>query len=101
MALVVLGLVGGIVAALRLTSWYAAIIGGGLSLLVAPLVLRWFPDRFVDGPGALLVFAGASTVFALLLIWLVVDHRCMAVDTTQNLSSDHQTLVLQRDGCLH
>ena len=101
MVLVVLGLVGGIAAALRFVPWYAAIIGGGFALLAAPLVLRWFPDRFVDGRSAPLVFAGASTVFVFLLIWLVADHRCVAVDATQNLSPDHQTLILQRGGCLH
>jgi hypothetical protein len=101
MALVVLGLVGGIAAALRFVPWYAAIIGGGFALLAAPLVLRWFPDRFVDGRSAPLVFAGVSTVFALLLIWLVVGHQCVAVDATQNLSPDDHGLVLQRDGCLH
>jgi hypothetical protein len=101
MALVVLGLVGGIAAALHFVPWYAAIIGGGFALLAAPLVLRWFPDRFVDGRSAPLVFAGASTVFVFLLIWLVADHRCVAVDATQNLSPDHQTLILQRGGYLH
>ena len=69
-ALTLLALVGGIMAALRLVPWYAAIIGGGLALLAAPLVLRWFPDRFVDGRGAPLVFAGIGTALALLLIWL-------------------------------
>ena len=101
MALVVLGLVGGIAAALRFVPWYAAIIGGGFALLAAPLVLRWFPDRFVDGRSAPLVFAGASTVFALLLIWLVAGHRCVAVSETQNWRPDDQALVLQHGGCLH
>jgi hypothetical protein len=34
-------------------SWYAAVIGGGLCILVAPLVLQFFPDRFVDNSGRL------------------------------------------------
>jgi hypothetical protein len=68
-ALVLLALVGGIMAALRFVPWSAAIIGGGVALLAAPLVLRWFPDRFVDGRGAPLVFAGIGAALALLLMW--------------------------------
>ena len=65
-----LALVAGSIAALRLTSWSAAIIAGGLSLLFAPLVLRAFPDRFVDGAGALVSFATAAVAAAVILIWL-------------------------------
>lgn len=43
--------------------WYAAVIGGGFMLLVAPYVLIPFPDRFVNGRAALVVF----TALALLL----------------------------------
>ncbi len=50
--------------------WPAAIIGGGAMLLAAPMVLRLLPDRFVDGRGALLGFAGAAAVFALMMIWM-------------------------------
>ena len=56
-----------IVGALRSIPWYAAIIGGGLAILCAPLVLQRCPDRFVNGRGALLAFAGAGIVLALLL----------------------------------
>jgi hypothetical protein len=65
-----LALVAGTIAALRLTSWSAAIIAGGLSLLFAPLALRAFPDRFVDGSGALVVFATAALAAAFILILL-------------------------------
>jgi hypothetical protein len=65
-----LALVAGSIAALRLTSGPAAIIASGLSLLFAPLVLRAFPDRFVDGAGALLSFATATVAAAVILIWL-------------------------------
>jgi hypothetical protein len=65
-----LALVAGSVAALRLTSWSAAIIAGGLSLLFAPLVLRAFPDRFVDGARAPVSFAAATVAAAVILIWL-------------------------------
>jgi MFS family permease len=43
MALVTASLVGGTVAALNFIPWYAAVIGGGLSVLATPLVLQWFP----------------------------------------------------------
>lgn len=58
----------GFVIAWQRIPWSAAVIGGGLMLLFAPLALQLFPDWFVDGAGALIAFAGASAVFALLLI---------------------------------
>jgi hypothetical protein len=48
--------------------WPAAVIGGGLAILVAPLVLQQFPDRFVDGHAGLLSFAGAGAILAALLV---------------------------------
>jgi hypothetical protein len=57
-------------AAWRLIPWYAAVIGGGLAILATPLVLQQFTDRFVDGRGSLMSFAGAGGLLALLLIWL-------------------------------
>lgn len=41
---------------------YAAVIGGGAMLLVAPLVLQGFPDTFVDGRSGLVVFAGIGLI---------------------------------------
>lgn len=70
MGIALLALIAGSIAALRLTSWSAAIIAGGLSLLFAPLVLRAFPDRLVDGAGALIAFAAATVAAAVALIWL-------------------------------
>jgi hypothetical protein len=70
-ALVALSLAAGSMAALRLLPWYAAVISGGLSVLVAPPVLQAFPDRFVDGRGSLLAFAAAGAVFALSLVCLL------------------------------
>ena len=65
---VVLGcLVVGLFAAWRLIPWYAAVIGGGGGILVAPLVLQWFPDRFVDGKRGLIAFAAAALLLSLLL----------------------------------
>jgi hypothetical protein len=59
-------------AAWRLVPWYAAVIGGGLAILAAPVVLQQFPDRFVDGRASLLSFAAAAALLALLLLWLCV-----------------------------
>jgi hypothetical protein len=39
---------------------YAAIIGGGLMVLIAPLLLQPLPDGFVDGRPGLLIFAALS-----------------------------------------
>ena len=60
----------GLFAAWRLIPWYAAVIGGGGGILVAPLVLQWFPDRFVDGKRGLLSFAAAAAVLLTLLLML-------------------------------
>ena len=57
----------GVTIACRVVPWYAAVIGGGAMVLATPLVLQPLPDRFVDGPGALITFAGASVAIALLL----------------------------------
>jgi hypothetical protein len=62
-----------LLAAWRLIPWYAAVIGGGFAILVAPLVLQQFPDRFVDGRASLLSFAAAGALLALLLLRLSVD----------------------------
>jgi hypothetical protein len=69
-AVVIICLIAGIGAAARLMPWYAAIIGGGLVVLAAPLVLQCFPDRFVDSNAALTAFAGAVLGLAIPLIVL-------------------------------
>jgi hypothetical protein len=71
-ALGALSLAPGTVAALVLAPWYAVVIAGGLAVLAAPLVLQLFSDRFVDGHGALLVFAAAAGILAILLIALAI-----------------------------
>ena len=43
----------------------AAIIGGGLMVLIAPLLLQPLPDSFVDGRPGLLIFAGLGLSLAL------------------------------------
>jgi hypothetical protein len=40
-------------------------------VLAAPLVLRIFSDRFVDGRAALVIFAGAAAGLAVLMLWAV------------------------------
>jgi MFS family permease len=72
-AVAMISLVAALFAAWRLIPWYAAIIGGGFAILVAPLVLQHFPDRFIDGRGSLLSFAGAGAVLALFLFWLATN----------------------------
>jgi len=70
MAVAIAGLASGIVAGVRFVPWYAAIVGGGLAIIAAPLVLQRFPDSFVDGRGALLTFAAANVALAILLMAL-------------------------------
>jgi hypothetical protein len=63
----ILSLAIGLVLVWRSVPWYATVIGGGGVLLAAPLALRPFPDRFVNGRGALIVFAGVSMLMLVLL----------------------------------
>ena len=68
MAAVALALLFALAFAWRFIPWYAAVIGGGLVVIFAPLILQWFSDAFVNGRAALLAFAGASiTLVALTL----------------------------------
>jgi hypothetical protein len=60
----------GVFAAWHLIPWYAAVIGGGGGILVAPLVLRMFSDRFVDGIGSLILFAAVAACLAAAMLWL-------------------------------
>ena len=59
-----------IFAAWKMIPWYAAIIGGGFAVLLAPMMLQRFSDRFVDGRGSLVSFAAASAFIAFFLVWL-------------------------------
>jgi len=56
-----------IVTELNVLPWTAIIIGGA-ALLAGPLLLRVFPDAFVDGMVGLLTFSAAAMVVALLLL---------------------------------
>jgi len=75
-AITLLALIAGTGAELRLTSWSAVIIAGGFSLLFAPLVLRVFPDRFINGAEALIAFPATTLAATAMLIWL--GTRCAA-----------------------
>jgi hypothetical protein len=70
LAISMLSLATGLLLVGRMVPWYAAVIGSGGMLLVAPLVLRPLPDHFVNGRSALIVFASASMFAAGLLTWL-------------------------------
>ncbi len=50
--------------ALPVLPWSASIIGAGVMLLATPLLLRPFPDRFVNGPAALIVLAAGALLAA-------------------------------------
>jgi hypothetical protein len=52
--------------AVQTLPWYAAVIGGGGMLLVAPLLLQPMPDSFVDGRRGLLAFAAAAAALAVI-----------------------------------
>jgi hypothetical protein len=69
--LAALCLIAGLAAAWRLVPWYAAVIGGGGAILIAPLVLQKFSDRFVDGRAALMTFGGIALTLALILILML------------------------------
>jgi MFS family permease len=97
--LVIACLAAGIAGALHFVPWYAAIIGGGFALLAAPLVLRCFPDRLVDGRGGPLAFAGISAALGLLLIWLAVSHRCAGPEARNWRPGDQTADLLRRGTC--
>jgi hypothetical protein len=46
-----------------------AVIGAGAMLLAAPLLLRPFPDRFVNGRRGLVTFAGLAAALSALAAW--------------------------------
>jgi hypothetical protein len=62
----------GITVAWRHIPWYAAIIGGGGVILIAPLAMHPLPDSFVNGASALIVFSGASLLLAIAMTWIAI-----------------------------
>jgi hypothetical protein len=61
-----------IIAAWRLIPWFAALIAGGIAILVAPLALQYFSDEFVDGRRGIAIFGAVDLVLGLALIWYIV-----------------------------
>lgn len=59
-----------LLAAAPVIPWPVLVIGAGAMLLFAPLLLRPFPDAFVNGRRALLAFSAGTVVFAALLWWM-------------------------------
>jgi hypothetical protein len=51
----------------RALPWPAAVIGGGIAMLFAPLLLRSLPDSFVNGRRALLVLSMGTVILAVLM----------------------------------
>jgi len=47
--------------------WPALVLGGGAAILLAPITLQLFSDRFVDGRGALISFAGGAIAAVVLI----------------------------------
>lgn len=71
MALAAFLLVGALVFAAQRLPVYAAVIGGGAMLLIAPLLLQPFPDTFVNGRRGLLTFTALGVGLALIARHLV------------------------------
>jgi hypothetical protein len=65
----VLAALAALVRAWSLLPWHVGLIGGGATLLFAPLLLQPLPDRFVDGQAGLLAFSAGAVLFAGLM-WL-------------------------------
>jgi hypothetical protein len=72
-AVTIASVVVALLAAWRRIPWYAAVIGGSFAILVAPVVLQQFSDRFVDGRASLFSFAAVAALLALLLVWMGAD----------------------------
>jgi hypothetical protein len=70
MALTLLALFAGLFFAWQTIPWYAAVIGGGAPVLFAPLLLRSWPDKFVNGRAALLSFSAIAAAIALVMLKL-------------------------------
>jgi hypothetical protein len=58
----------------RALPWPAAVIGAGIAMLFAPVLLQSLPDSFVNGRRALLVLS-VGTVILAVLMWRVACLR--------------------------
>ena len=72
-AIAALSLFIGVAYAWRTIPWYAAILGGGAAVIVAPMILQRLPDPFVDGRSALIIFTGSGALLALTMISIAAD----------------------------
>jgi hypothetical protein len=70
MVVMLLALLAGFFFAWQTIPWYAAVIGGGAPVLFAPLLLRPWPDKFVNGRAALLLFSTIAAALALVMLKL-------------------------------
>ena len=69
-AISALSLVIGILAAWRSIPWYAGVIGGGLVILAAPLLLRLMSDAIVNSRALLVALGATSAALAVVLFVL-------------------------------
>jgi hypothetical protein len=67
-AISALSLVVGILAAWQSIPWYAGVIGGGLVLLAAPLLLRLMSDAIVNSRALLVALGATSVALAVVLL---------------------------------
>ena len=51
----------------RALPWPAVVIGGGVAMLFAPVLLQSLPDSFVNGRRALLVLSTGTVILAVLM----------------------------------
>jgi hypothetical protein len=70
-ALVALAAIAAISFAWMALPWYAAIIGAGLMILIAPYLLHPLPDSFVNGRSSLLICAVLAVVLVGAMHWLL------------------------------
>lgn len=69
-AIALISLAAGIYFVYRNVPWSALVIGGGAMMLITPLLLPNFSDRFVDGRGAPLTFSCLAAASSFALVWL-------------------------------
>jgi hypothetical protein len=67
MGLVAACFVAALIIVCKSAPWYAVVIAGGSAILAAPLALRPWPDRFVNGPATLVTFAAVAAALALIM----------------------------------
>jgi hypothetical protein len=75
--LVAAALIAGTIATAVSLPWPALVLGGGAAILLAPVTLQLFPDRFIDGRGAL-IWLAVCTIAASALIGLTARLDCFS-----------------------